>query len=150
MQRLWIPGRVPGLNEILDARASFGHVVNASGKRYNAYSALKKQWGARVKLCANIARIKSIESAYFTYLFRERDKRRDPSNFCAGGAKIIEDALKEAGIIRNDGWSVVEGIAHYWLVDKPLEGVTLFLTQRLPLDRADAIWRDDNERRKHG
>lgn len=139
MQRLFIPGRLPGLNELLEAKATFGRTKGGSGKAWNGYAALKADMGQRVLLLAQSQKLRSVQRAYFTYVFREEDRKRDPSNFVAGGMKIIEDALKVAGILPGDGWKVVLGFAPHWLVDLDHPGVTVFLDEERLLERSSAL-----------
>lgn len=149
IQRLWVPGEIYSLNQILDDRVAAASVAAKSGKRFNGYSATKKQITTRVKLLARAARLLPVEAGYFTYLIRERSQRRDPSNVAAGAVKMLEDGLKEAGVIRNDGWACILGFVSYWMVDARNPGVTVFITQRMVLDRSDAIWRDEEARKRN-
>lgn len=116
MQKLWIRGRLPGLNEILDAR-----MVRRG--RWNRYSELKRTWANQVALQARVQRTVPIAAGAFTYLFVEPDRRRDPSNIAAGGVKLIEDALQAAGLLEGDGWSVVRDLRCHWMVDRARVGV---------------------------
>jgi hypothetical protein len=115
-QFLWIPGRIPGLNDILRAkRRLFGKGKNKA----DGYSQLKAAWGQRIKLYALAQRIKPIDRAAFSYLFVEQDRRRDPSNLLTS-IKLAEDGLQEAGLLPNDGWSNVLGIELHWMVGSPI------------------------------
>lgn len=150
LQRLWLPGTAPGLNEILDACVASTGLIKGH-KRYNAYGQMKATWRDRVCMMARVQKLQPVECGYFTYLIREPNRRRDPSNIAAGAVKLIEDGLIEAGIIPNDGWACVLGYAPYWVVSDPRHvGVTVFITRRMVLDRADAIWRDEEARKQHG
>lgn len=121
MQRLWIPGPLPGLNEIIEAKGNRYH-----GGR-SAYTSLKKSWGQTVGLLAQSQRLQPLEGGHFVYLWREKSKRRDPSNFTAGGRKIIEDALQETALLPNDGWKQVVSFQDFWLVDTGRPGVTVWV-----------------------
>ncbi len=122
MDRLWIPGPLPGLNEILSAKA------NRYKRGFSEYTALKRRWTGIIQLYASSQNFPSRDCGHFTYIFRERDQRRDPSNFMAGGHKLIEDALQGLRLLPNDGWKQVLSIQDEWLVDKASPGVTLFVT----------------------
>lgn len=139
MSRLFVPGQLPGMNEIINAK---GNSYNG----YNAYSKMKKQWASTIGLLARAAKWHP-EGKCFTYLFREKDKRRDPSNFVAGGVKILEDALQDCGLLENDGWKHVEAFIPHWLVDAETPGVTLFVGEQL-LGKYEAIEMDDEHRRQ--
>lgn len=112
MVSLWLPVRLPGMNEILDARMSRGKGAS-SARQWNGYSTLKREWASKIKVLAFHRRFAFVERGYFTYLFVEPNQRRDKSNVIAGGIKLIEDALVEAKIITNDGWGVVADIRPY-------------------------------------
>ena len=60
---------------------------------------------------------------------REPNKRRDPDGFCAGGAKVVIDALKTAGVLDNDGWRHIVGLRHTWSVDATRPGVLVTITE---------------------
>lgn len=102
--QLWIPGRLPGLNEIILASSK------RSGK-YSPYAKLKEQWGGTIALLAHAQNFPRLVGRHdFYYEFLEPNMRRDPSNFIAGGVKIIEDALQLAGLLDGDGWKNVASI----------------------------------------
>ena len=147
IQRIWIPGPVPSLNELLAAR---GTVVKGRGRYFDRYNSIKQQWKERVAMMARSQRLQPVDAAWFTYIFFEPHKRRDPSNVIAAGVKLIEDGLQKADIIGNDGWRHVLGYAHYWDVDKLNPGTTVFLTTHSVLDKQSALWRDEQERVRNG
>jgi hypothetical protein len=110
---------LPGLNEIIDAQSKVYR--GPKGGRTTAYRQMKKHWGERIGLLARAAGITPFGPARFHYMHLEPNRRRDPSNFCAGAAKIIEDALVDVELMKNDGWKDVLGISHEWhtVIDKP-------------------------------
>ena len=116
-QILWIPGRLPGLNELEKARG-----IVFKGARGNGYNRLKQDSQRRIILLAR-SQLTPVSRAQFAYEFHEPDKRRDPSNIAGGGIKIIEDALQLAGIIHNDGWASIAGFTVSFSVDKTEPGV---------------------------
>jgi len=115
---LWVPGPMPGLNEIIEAcKRGFG-----------AYATMKKSWGHRVGLLAKMTKLNLVtDGGHFVYVIRESSKRRDKSNVICGAIKIIEDALQEATIMSNDGWKQVLSIQTFVLVDKERPGVSLYV-----------------------
>ena len=116
-QLLWIPGRLPGWNELLDAKG-----VRFKGTHKTAYDVLKSKSQERIIFLAR-AQLKPVERAFFRYEFHEPDRHRDPSNVASGALKIVEDALQHAGILSNDGWKNVAGFAFEFVVDKEAQGV---------------------------
>jgi len=141
IQHLWIPGRFPGLNELLAARGQRDRVTGWVG-----YNDIKKQWQHRVVLLARAQHLVPVESAYFTYLIYEPNKKRDPSNVSMGVIKIIEDALQKAEVIPNDGWKAVLGFQAHWEVDLKSPGCAVFLSKHNTLDKPTAFYRDQEIR----
>lgn len=109
-QTLWVPGPLPGLNEIIAAKRS-RHKGHADG-----YSHMKKKWLQKVALAAHMAKLKPVEAARLFYEIREPNKRRDPSNFTSGAMKLIEDGLVAAGVLPGDGWRHVLAFEVQWSV----------------------------------
>jgi Holliday junction resolvase RusA-like endonuclease len=125
-QTLFIPGPLPGMNEIIDAKARSSMTVGRGGKRWDAYSDMKRAVGAKVMMLARASGFKKITTpAVFLFEVREPNKRRDPDNFCSGAEKMIFDALQEAGLLENDGWKQVKAISRTWSVSKLAPGVLL-------------------------
>ena len=122
----FVPGKVPSLNELLDARGRTAPRVasiimkhlpkksKAPGIRYDAYNDIKQDWKIRT-IGAIGAPFVRVKSAYFGYLVVEETERRDPSNICASAIKFIEDGIVEAGVMKNDGWKQVLGIRVHWI-----------------------------------
>jgi hypothetical protein len=117
--QLFVPGPLPGMNEILAARGSVSGAIEGTHKRANKYGELKKKWTREVQTRAMVARLDPgcIPAAHFTFLHFERDQLRDPDNLCGGAQKILLDALKGAGLMANDGWRHVLGIRHHWICE---------------------------------
>ena len=147
VQHLWIPGPLPSLNDLIEARTHHGRSVGAGGKRWNEYSATKRMLEDRVVFCVRAQHIHPVDAAYFTYVFIENDRRRNPSNIVSAAVKIIEDALQKAGVIKNDGWGEVLGISAYWHCEPGRPGVVVFLSKHAPLDRATALYNDQLQRK---
>jgi hypothetical protein len=119
LQKFWVPGPLPGLNEILSAKGE-----RWSGSKYSKWNKLKKQWHANVSAAALERGIVPMSGGvWFHYRFSEPNRRRDPSNFIAGGVKVIEDGLQDAGLLEGDGWKNVMAIMTSWEVDVDTPGV---------------------------
>ncbi len=116
VSQLWIPGRLPGLNDIVAMNRSSHH----------AYHACKNKWHHTIGLIAMASGAKRFERAHIRLQWVEPNKRRDPDNVC-GGLKFILDALKLSGVLGSDGWAGVLSIAHTWGVDKSNPGVRVTL-----------------------
>jgi hypothetical protein len=108
---LWVPGPLPGLNELIAA-------AKGSGGRGMGYAKLKRQWTDTVFALARCARIHKPgpfeRSVLLTFDWVEQDKRRDPDNVAAGGRKLILDGLVKAGVLSGDGWKHVRSWNDRW------------------------------------
>lgn len=107
---LWVPARLPGQNELLAGRAH-------ASRGWSEYNSTKQRLAAQVILLARVKGLSSIEPSFFTYLFVEPNRKRDPSNVASGGIKILEDAFVKGGFLENDGWSHVLGIQAHWICE---------------------------------
>jgi Holliday junction resolvase RusA-like endonuclease len=119
-QTLWIPGPLPGLNDVINAKRS------RWGGQADGYSAMKKKWNQKIALAARAAGLRPVEAAHFTYEIREVNKRRDPSNLVSAVLKLCEDGLQAAGVLTNDGWKQVLGYTVRWCVS-PNPGVMVVI-----------------------
>jgi len=139
------------LNEILDARMTRARNIKSatSGNPWNGYSHIKRRWSQEVKIHVLAQHFPILTEAYFTYLFNETSQRRDPSNFVSGGIKLIEDGIKHAGHIPNDGWRNVLGIRGFWRVGfQP--GVHVFATTDDCMTFEEAVFEADRPVEKPG
>lgn len=104
-----LPGRLPGLNEIIRA-------AKQGNRNYQPYAKMKEintsavAWTAS-KLPRNKGKVN------ITITWYEKDRRRDPDNVMAG-QKFILDGLVVAGIIKNDSQKYINDILHKFRVDR--------------------------------
>ncbi len=116
-QSLWVPGPLPGLNEIIAAAKS------GRGKG-NAYSRLKADWTQSVWAHAKAAHLRLMETPVrIGFLWVEKDRRRDPDNVAAGGRKLILDGLVKAGVLSDDGSHEIQSWTDTFTVGKKSPGV---------------------------
>lgn len=126
-QSMWIDEPMPGLNEIL-AAAKSGH------GRGNAYARLKKDWTERVWALAKSARLKPmVTPVRISFLWVEKDRRRDPDNVAAGGRKLILDGLVKAGVLSDDGSHEIRSWVDTFAVHKENPGVRVELVSAIGL-----------------
>jgi Holliday junction resolvase RusA-like endonuclease len=103
-QHFTVIGRLPGLNELIAAAK-----LRYRGKNV-AYGKLKAEYEQQVFWAIKQAKVKRIvRPVFITFVWVETNRRRDPDNIAAGGRKIILDALVQAGVLKNDGWSQIGG-----------------------------------------
>ena len=101
MFRFFVPGPLPGLNEIVDACKGCG------GKGYG-YAAMKKQWTENCFWRVKEAAIPRIKRARFEFRWVERDRSRNCDNVAAAH-KFVLDSLVLAKVLTNDGWKQIAG-----------------------------------------
>lgn len=139
--RLWIPGRLPGLNDIIEARRS-----RWKGGPGDGYNTMKKRWSRLIaRIAASAGVLDTIDRGHFTYLFVEPNRKRDPSNIIAGGVKILEDSMQGCGLLRGDGWRNVLDMKAHWAhledvyVPGATDGALVVVDDGRCLDREDMI-----------
>lgn len=120
-QRLWIPGRLPGLNEVIAA-------AKGSGGRGNAYATMKRQHGELVWALAKAAKLRPMTRVRVAFRWVEKDRRRDPDNVSSAGRKFILDGLVQAGVLPGDGWAAIAGWSDTFEVGAA-HGVEITLTE---------------------
>ena len=110
MRKLTIKGSLPGLNEYITAERS---------NRYKA-AHLKKTAEKTIMLLikSQLRGYKPTPPVFISYHWYEKDKRRDKSNVCAYGRKLIEDSLVKTKVLQNDGWRDIAGFTDDFTVDK--------------------------------
>lgn len=107
--KFWVPGQLPGLNEIIDAAKGCG------GRGYG-YSKLKKQWTQNIAWLAKAARVPKFTTIRLELTWVEpihsNGAERDRDNIEAG-VKFINDGLKEAKVIPDDKPENYTGSTHH-------------------------------------
>lgn len=107
--RLIITGKLPGLNEYIEA------------ERRNKYAGAKmrKQAEERIMWAAK-AQLRGMRfegPVIMHYRWVEPNRRRDKDNI-AFAKKFVQDALVRVGVLKNDGWDYVAGFTDDFAVDK--------------------------------
>ena len=103
-----IEGRLPGLNEMIDA------AKQGKGK-YQPYSIMKQTYTDMVAWLAK--KLPAYEKVALIITWYEPDRRRDPDNIMAG-QKFILDGMVQAGVIPDDSQKYILGIYHRFKVDR--------------------------------
>ena len=101
-----IPGKLPGLNE----------VVAAAKRHFGSYSSDKKRYTELVSLYAR--KMPQYGKINITITWIEKNEKRDKDNISGGGTKFILDGLVLARVILNDTWKYIGNITHRYEVDK--------------------------------
>ena len=103
------PGRLPGLNEIIDA------AKQGRGK-YQPYAQMKDRYTSEIGwLAKKLPRYNRVD---ITITWYEPNRRRDIDNITGGGTKFILDGLVVGGAIKDDSQRYINSIAHQFEVDR--------------------------------
>ena len=103
MIRVVLDGRLPGLNEL----------IGSVGRPWWACRRTKRDAMNRVMMelmAQNIPPFKRPIVVRIKWI--EKDARRDRDNVSSGGTKILLDAMKQRGLIRDDSRRWVKDIRH--------------------------------------
>lgn len=100
---------MPGLNEYLHECSCHPQAGAAMKRKY------QKIVSDTVRI--RLGELKIKKPILLHYIFYEPDKRRDKMNIFSFADKVIEDALQETGIIKNDGWKEVINCTHEFYID---------------------------------
>ena len=103
-----IEGRLPGLNEMIDA------AKKGKGK-YQPYSMMKQTYTDMVAWLAK--KLPKYQQVNITITWYEPNEKRDPDNVMAG-QKFILDGLVKAGTIPNDTRRYIKSITHIPELDR--------------------------------
>lgn len=105
---LVIPGRLPGLNEYIDAERSHRQAAAKLKREQQEYIT----WQIRAQLKG--VRIDGPVRMRYTWV--EQNRRRDLDNI-AWAKKFIQDALVKAGVLGGDGWRYIADFSDVFQVD---------------------------------
>jgi hypothetical protein len=131
-QHLWIPGPLPGMNEIIDLRGQRGRRRSKTGKRWDPWNSVKSRWEKVIQGSVQVYQVRPQEKAWIWFIWVERGRRRDPDNITAGGRKIILDGLVRAGVLPDDRWKQILGWKDDFAVNKIRPGVMVYIYNRDP------------------
>ena len=105
-QVFFVPGPLPGLNEIIAASQQIIPWLSKGKRRVYEMTQLKETWDNRVVGECMFFKIKPMDSVDIKLVWIEQNRRRNKDNVMAG-KKFILDGLVKAGILKNDGWAQV-------------------------------------------
>ncbi len=117
--RLTIVGKLPGLNDYIDAC------------RTHAYAGAKMKERQEEIIGWEIKRQKlqpifAVVTVHFHWV--EQSRRRDMDNI-AFAKKFILDALQSTGILKGDGWRQIRGLSDTFSVDKDRPRIEVTITR---------------------
>ena len=107
--RLTIYGRLPGLNDMIEADRR----DRRAGNRLKQES----QETIRLYILRDLKHLKIEKPVELHYSFYEPNRRRDLDNISGYAHKVTQDALVASGVLKNDGWSNIVGMKDSFFVD---------------------------------
>ena len=108
--KLTLPLRLHSLNEYISA-CRRKPVIGARMKKDDQLSV---EWYIRSQLRG----VHIKRSVRMSYRWYEPNKRRDLDNVSSYGRKVIQDALVEVGVLKDDSWKQITGFTDAFYVDK--------------------------------
>lgn len=118
-QSFFVPGTLPGLNEIIAA-------AKVRRGPWNQYSDMKRKLTQEILVVIFKAKLQPMDSCFVTFTWGTPNRKRDLDNI-ACGKKFVLDALVKANIIGNDNWRYLHGFKDLFKVDKHFPGVLVQL-----------------------
>lgn len=120
--KLVIKGTLDGLNEYIDEC------------RTNRYRGSKlKQANQKIVLIyikKQLKNLKITRPVYMRYHWIEPNRFRDKDNISSFGRKVIQDALVEAKVLKNDGWKQISGFSDEFSVDRKNPRIEIEIEER--------------------
>lgn len=107
---LTIPGTLNNLNDYIAAERANRH-KGAKMKADNGNIV-----AVAIRQCLRGVRIE--KPVFMEYLWVEPNRRRDLDNVSGFGRKVIQDALVQCGVLKDDGWRYVVGFSDRFEVDR--------------------------------
>ena len=105
--RMIVPGRLPGLNEFINANRS------------NKHAGAKMKREAEEIISLYIPRWQTYEEPVVVkFYFYEPNAKRDIDNVSSFFAKVCLDSLVRKKVLRNDSQAYVKGLEYRFFVDK--------------------------------
>lgn len=102
-----IPGRFPGLNEFIDANRRKRGKYSPGNQMKQRDQQIIMEYLPKVK----------YKRVFIEYTFFEPNTRRDKDNISGYFHKVFQDALVQAGCVKNDGWKEIDGMTDYFDID---------------------------------
>lgn len=106
---LVVHGRLDNLNDYI-RRLDINRHSGAELKKSNQAKVLAEVY-------EQLGRLHIDKPVKMKYRWYEKNKRRDLDNVSSFGRKVIQDALVEARVLKNDGWGEIRGFSDEFFVD---------------------------------
>ena len=108
--RLTIQGKLDNLNDYITSCRT-NQYKGAKLKHHNEHK-------VAYAIYEQLGRLRINNPVYMAYRWYEPDRRRDLDNISSFGRKVIQDALVETHVLKNDGWKEIIGFKDEFYVDR--------------------------------
>ena len=108
--RLVIDGKLAGLNDYINAsraNRNYGNRLKREAEDIVIISIYQQLRGLRIE-----------KPVFMKYRWYEPNEKRDRDNVSSMGRKVIQDALVETKVLKNDGWNDVVGFSDEFYIDR--------------------------------
>ena len=106
---LIISGRLDNLND---------YIAACRANQYKgAHLKAKNEQKVRAEIYEQLGRLRITRPVRMIYRWYEKDRRRDLDNISSFGRKVIQDALVDTRVLKNDGWKEIVGFSDEFFVD---------------------------------
>lgn len=119
-----IPGRLDGLNEYTTANRT-------NPKKGGRFKKKNENFILR-QIEQQLSGVHIINPVLIYYQFYEKDRRRDNDNILSCASKFIQDSLKKAWVIKDDGQKYVPHFYFDTFVDKENPRIEVTITELTP------------------
>ena len=107
---LIIHGRLDNLNDYIKACRT--------NQYKGAHLKAKSEHKVQAEIYEQLGSLRITRPVRMIYRWYEKDRRRDLDNVSSFGRKVIQDALVDTGVIKNDGWKEITGFSDEFYIDK--------------------------------
>ena len=115
-----IRGDFPGLNEFIAANRR----RNGNWSGGNAM----KQRDQNI-IAAQLPKVHTDSPIWIDYRYYCPNRKKDKDNISGYFHKIFQDAMVQAGMIPNDGWKQIKGMADYFDIDKKWPRIEVYIEE---------------------
>lgn len=106
---LIIHGRLDNLNDYIKACRT--------NQYKGAHLKAKNENKVQAEIYEQLGRLRITRPVRMIYRWYEKDRRRDLDNISSFGRKVIQDALVDTRVLKNDGWKEIVGFSDEFFVD---------------------------------
>ena len=119
--RFTFKGILPNLNDYTDAQRT--NKYNGAKMKRDAQSDVA--WAIKTQMRG----IHITKPVFIEYTFYEPNRRRDKDNISGFAHKVIQDALVQMKVLKDDGWDEIVGFSDNFGIDKKTPRIEVILKE---------------------